>query len=62
MKAMIKLLVVLAMIILMAGRMLAGRPSWGQANRDVDDNGELVMDRLFYIDANHGINANFDCV
>ena len=33
--------------------------------RDINSNGEVVLDTLFYIDATSGINANFetgDCV
>ena len=64
MKVPIALLVVLAMIILMAGRMLAKfhqvRLLGDGTNRDVDDNGELVIDRLYYIDAANGFNANFE--
>ena len=42
-----------------AGEVPSGPPSWGQANRDVDDNGKLVMDRLFYIDATSGNKCQF---
>ena len=38
-----------------AGEVPSGSPSWGETNRDVDDNGSLAIDRLYYIDAPSGI-------
>ena len=64
MKAMIKLLVVLAMIILMAERMLAkflqAHHLGEKKQTEMSTIMVLVMDRLFYIDARNGINANFE--
>ena len=40
--------------------MAAKKPVTNKYGRDVDSNGEVVQDRLYYIDATSGINANFE--